>query len=317
MVLFSSSQLRQPEFKNCIFDEVTRFQWVQGYSVARQRKVFVPSQLVFVPYKFTQEKIIRLPITTGAACGETLEEAIYRGICEVVERDAFIISYLNKMPGKIVAVNGSEELKQIFEYYQSYNLTLYLIDVTTDLGIPVILGLLIDKTGLGPTVSLGAAADISPFEAVIKAAEEAQHSRPWIRREMEKGNKNKNPSSIMGRGLYWAEKKMINKLDFWLKGEKASIENQKKFLDPKKKLREILRRLKKFALEVTYVDVTRPKIRRAGFWVVRVIIPKLHPLYLEENYPYLGGERLYRFPVKLGCNQKKRKTFNPIPHPFL
>jgi ribosomal protein S12 methylthiotransferase accessory factor len=56
-----------------------------------------------------------------------------------------------------------------------------------------------------------------------------------------------------------------------------------------------------------------------GFRVVKVVIPNLHPLYLDEKHPYLGGKRLYDVPVKLGFlkNPRKEDEFNKISHPFL
>lgn len=110
---------------------------------------------------------------------------------------------------------------------------------------------------------------------------------------------------------------MIDKLDFWMKGKKMILEKPMKALSFKKKLEKILRMLKEFNLEVVYVDVSLPKIKKLGFWVVKVIIPELQPLYLEEDYPYLGGKRLYEVPVKLGFKRNRINGFNPIPHPFL
>ena len=41
--------------------------------------------------------MLRWAVTTGLATGQSLEEAIAKGILEVVERDAFMISYLNRL----------------------------------------------------------------------------------------------------------------------------------------------------------------------------------------------------------------------------
>lgn len=70
---------------------------------------------------------------------------------------------------------------------------------------------------------------------------------------------------------------------------------------------------------MVFVDVTRPEIKKRGFIVVKVIIPQLQPLYLYENFRYLGGERLYTVPEILGYRgaAKKETDLNSKPHPFL
>ena len=77
--------------------------------------------------------------------------------------------------------------------------------------------------------------------------------------------------------------------------------------------------MKEKDIEVVYVDITHPKIKKYGIMVVKVFIPKLQPLYLDEYYPYLGGSRLYEVPVKLGFLKvpNQESQLNKIPHPFL
>lgn len=65
-----------------------------------------------------------------------------------------------------------------------------------------------------------------------------------------------------------------------------------------------------------YVDITVPEAKKAGLFVVKVIVPKLQPLYLDEGYPYLGGERLRQIPLILD-KQVRIRRLNNVPHPFL
>ena len=71
--------------------------------------------------------------------------------------------------------------------------------------------------------------------------------------------------------------------------------------------------------DVIYVDITAPEIRKYGVKVVKVIIPQLQPLHLDEKYPYLTFKRLYNAPVDMGVlgRPKVFKELNNIPHPFL
>ncbi len=79
-------------------DEKSVFRWVEGFSLYDKKKVFIPAQLVYVGYKYhPQEPMIREQISTGAAAADSFKGALYKGICEAVERDAFMITYFNKL----------------------------------------------------------------------------------------------------------------------------------------------------------------------------------------------------------------------------
>ncbi len=72
-------------------------------------------------------------------------------------------------------------------------------------------------------------------------------------------------------------------------------------------------------IEAVYVDITDKEIRKYGFVVVKVVIPQLQPLYLDERYAYLEEKRLRDAPIKMGLLKysKTKNKFNKIPHPFL
>jgi len=72
-------------------------------------------------------------------------------------------------------------------------------------------------------------------------------------------------------------------------------------------------------MNVYYCDVTQTKIRKKGYYVSRILIPKLYPFYLLEDYPYFGGRRMYELPKKLGYINTKttEQSLNKFPHPFI
>lgn len=315
---FSQQQLKKKEFARFNFYSNTEFRWVKGFSLLKNKDILVPAQLVFVPYKYSrEEKIIREPISTGAASGTSIGAAIYRGICEIVERDAFMITYLNKLQRPRVNLEkATGELKELYNNYKRYNLDLHLVDLTTDICFPSHLGVLIDKTGLGPAVSLGLGADVDQYKSALRAAEEAFHSRPWIRKEMISKNQNRDVCTTDGRGLYWSDINRIKDIEFLISGPLVD-------LDPKvkqnltyvpSKLKAALKIIKKENMELIVVDLTTEEAMRARFYVVKVLIPELHPLYLDECYPYLGGKRLEKVSTRLGISFGE---LNKIPHPFL
>lgn len=319
---FTKEQLNTKEFRNFRFDEKAKFKWVKGFSIFERKEKYLPAQLIYVPYIFSNEPVIRLPISTGAAAGTSLSGALYRGLCEIIERDSFMIYFLNRIsPAKIDFSNCKDkEINKILNYIKRYELEILIFDITTDIKIPTILSIIIDRTGIGPTVSLGLKTDLNIRKALLGSIEESLQSRSWIRDEMYNRKRTKNifKDIIIERGLYWSKKERIKKLDFFLKTAKMKdYENYKinAISDAKKKLEIILKELKKANVNIYFFDITLPFVKKKGFNVVKILADKIQPLYLDEKYKYLGGERLSSVPMLLGY--KAQKKLNKDIHPFL
>jgi len=303
-----------------------KLHWVQGKFLISGKKVLTPAQLVYVPYSYhNSEPLLRFSISTGAAAGMSLDDALYRGICEVVERDAFMIAYLNKISSPKIDLLSIKDktIYDIVNMFKRYKLELFILDLTTDLQIPVFAAITLDRTGIGPAVSVGIKAGLNIKDAIIGAIEESLMVRTWIRDKFIYSEPNykrgKEIITIDDRAHFWLPVNSIRYLNFWLKGKnfrKIEIKNPKY---SQSNLRKATKLLKDRKIEVIYVDITDKKVKKYGFAVVKVIIPQLQPLYLDERYPYLGGTRLFQAPVKMKVLKKANTEshLNKIPHPFL
>lgn len=326
VVNFSKNQLKDKTLNAFRFYEGAKLSWVRGYSMTQKKPIFVPAQLVYIPYHAHDEPIIRLSITTGAACGSSLEEAVFSGICEVIERDSFMIFYLNELAPTRLDLNRSKNtpLINILNTYKRYNLDLYVFDISTDLLLTSIMAIIVDRSGIGPAVSVGLKCSTSPVAAIVGAIEEAQQIRSWIRDEMYKHKEVIVKSDFLDlreRGLYWSKFDKVKDLDFFLNSKNTIQIDEfiKKSDATATDFDGLIQMLKLKKLEAVFVDVTRPEVKRKGFVVVKVIIPQLQPLYLYENFKYLGGSRLYKIPKILGYKNtpKREADLNSKPHPFL
>lgn len=328
VVCFSEKQRRNPSFKLFNSDENTVFAWKKGVDLISGKSIFIPAQLIYLSYKLiAQERIIYPPISTGAAGGSSIASALVRAIYEIIERDAFLIYYLNKLPGKRIALDllNNEKIKSFVETIENYNLKVYTIDIASDLKIPTFLSIVIDGTGIGPAVCVGLKTHLDPITAILGSIQEALHPRRWIRGRTEENPelleevRGNNINNIEDRALLWYPKRNINKLSFWLNQEAKKVQIEEKKLSFKEQLKAIVEILKKNNMDTYFVDVTAPSVKKIGYHVVKTIIPQLHPFYLIEKYPFFGGKRLYEVPYKLGFIKRKTKEeeLNKFPHPFI
>lgn len=296
------------------YDEITKkiedkshteiFNWTYVTEYFTNNDILIPAQIIYVPYK-AKEVVLRNPISSGAACAFKKNDAVYRGVCELIERDAFMLTYLNNMPAPKIPLDiiKNKEIKVIIEKFKRYFIEVNLFLLSKEF-IPTILCILVDRSGVGPAVSVGAKTDFDTVKAIRGALLEAQHTRLWIRYQMLQGKKvPKKLKTLEDRGLYWSSLDAIEKISFLLYS-KTSITSLPRSVK-KNKLEKIMNLLNKKGYEVYIKDITIPSVSKHGLCVWKVIIPQLHPLYLFEDLKYLYGDRI--------GNKEK----NSIPHPFV
>jgi len=68
-----------------------------------------------------------------------------------------MIYYLNRLKPRRFDLASSEnkEIKSLYEISRRYNLEIFSLDIMTDLGIPSIVSVIIDRSGLSKAVSVG------------------------------------------------------------------------------------------------------------------------------------------------------------------
>jgi ribosomal protein S12 methylthiotransferase accessory factor len=84
-------------------------------------------------------------------------------------------------------------------------------------------------------------------------------------------------------------------------------------------LAEVVRRLRRHALDVIVVDQTTPEHRAGGFSCVKVIVPGMLPMTFGHQYRRVHGlPRLFEVPRLLGYRDRALlpAEVNPHPHPF-
>lgn len=299
-----SKFLLKKDFRN------TKFYWKEVESFFDKKKVYVPSQFIYVPFE-KDEEYVRLPISTGCAAGSTSDMATLRGILECLERHDFITMYLNKIsPMKIIFDNSKEskEINNLVQYFKKYKLKANIFKINNNDEYHTILTILEDESNFEftPHLSFGCSSDINIFSAIEKSIYEAQKSRIWIRQEIilkpkifNQFKEKKNFNSMVERGFFWSHRENKKYLNFIFEANKNY-----KIYDFKGCYKNLLDYLKNNNYDIYVAKLTPDFLKKSNIHINKVIIPRLQPLYLHENFKYDIGENI-------------NKEINDIPHPFL
>src|SRR5262249_44444934 len=136
----------------------------------------------FPHFREQGEQVAGPAISTGLSCAASVDEAVLKGICECVERDAFMITWMNRLPVPRVKIESHPQLRQLYEErLRRDGLHYVLLRTTTDIPIPSFLCLLIDERRSPPMICAGGATSLDPVHAAQKAMTEAVQTREWAK----------------------------------------------------------------------------------------------------------------------------------------
>ncbi len=328
--LFSSEQIKNNS--QLVFAENKKISWVKTKNLTTGQDTLVPLQLIYwcESKKIQKEEFIMQETTSSGGCGHySRARAIIGAINESIERDSFLIHWLSGIPAPelIVGEKLSPELQQLIEYVTKYHYRLRFIDLTNEFSVPSILCIAYDESSEGePYVAIGAGTGFNTEKALTTAIEEAISVSAF--------NNNKKSRFILPENFkpfltdigrkerlnMWAGKELIKKLDNILFGkEKKSMANflaqTRTFKNEEEELEIILEKLKSFGPEydVYMHEIYSPILKRLGYYVVKVIIPALIPLYLTEKYAPIESLRLKKYLLRNGKTANDIKSY---PHLF-
>jgi len=195
-----------PQFNNFIPKENDTLYFTYATDILNRKKILIPAQLIYVPDKFIDKKILREPNSTGAAAGDNLYYCLVKGILEILERDAFMIYYLNEFLGERIDIDKYFKYQALLKTIKKYKLELHVFHLPTDFHIFNIVALILDKSGQLPVVNCGSCSGFDPQYCILKSIEEALQVAQWIRyiKNCNNGlNLKYDLNSLEGRGLFW------------------------------------------------------------------------------------------------------------------
>lgn len=328
--LYSPTQYSSDDFPFVPFHTSIPVRWTPAIDCISETSCYIPAAFVYVPYRADQEqgeRRIAQSISTGLACHCSWEEAAISAMCEVVERDAFTITWQAQLPmPQIRTASLSESNKDLVSRFEYTGSTVSLFHLAMDHRIPTIMAVLHSTARETPALVFSAACHPDPEQAIAKSLEELALTRGFARHLM------------TSRPPFFAARRYTNVItrddhvhlycDHRNRRHADFLFATKRHIDadeidnlatghPKRDLAEIIEQVKSVGHRVLFCDLTSPDIKDIGLAVVRAVIPGFHRLTFGHSLRALGGIRLWEVPRKLGYRSiTPTSGDNPAPHPF-
>ena len=322
--LFHDSQYHKQSFPFKKLDSEDKIGWVEGVDLRSGESKYLPAQLVYIGYskiKPPNEPLIGYATSSGNAAGTSIEASLKRAIEEVIERDAFMITWYLKISPHTFDYSRSKNVRQIYEmkFKVLPNVQYHLKDITLDLRVPVFMCIAATQTDKGLSCVIGLSANIDPEKAAVKALVEAAQVRMSLKQSLALSETVPTSTSeiysLRENTFFYAKPCNFEHLRFLLSSsDVSSIRNFDYFgkSDPMNEsalLKSLIKRLPS-DLSLIAIDITPSDVGECGFHVCKVFIPQcVH--FSNPRYPFLGSERLSMMATRMGT-----ETFNMLPHPL-
>lgn len=304
--------------------------WVEAGTLAGDA-VLVPAQLVYWTYRTIQygEPLLGQQTTSGCAGHFTRDEALLSSLLETIQRDGFLIYWLNSISPNIIEAHKStdREIIERLAYLKRYGFEAHFVNTTTDLNVPSVTCVLVDTRCDDPIVTIGGGTGFTEHDTILHSLLEALAVHTHADTYHMSFSLPSDYVPFVGRNVnhpervaLWRGKAMYEQLRFFIAGKPQSIEE---FLlcapalsTPQEALAYVRDRFEALGsgYEVYAFDLKHPILDELGYHLVRAIVPQMVTLYLHEHTAMLDSKRLREVPGKLGYTAAA--AFNPLPHPF-
>jgi oxazoline/thiazoline synthase len=289
---------------NTPFDPSAEIEWSPVWSLRDERFKHVPTGLSYFFHDGSAKDHFHAG-SNGCAAGNTPEEAILQGFLELVERDACAIWWYNRLQRAEIDLDrlGDSYVRDLRTQFAAMGRRLWVLDVTSDIGIPVVVAVLHWKEEGQERVEFAAGADFDLRVATLRAVT-GLNQILTVDRMMRPAA----ASAAADKGD--ASPVPLRKHAYLTPRGKAAVRGAQTFkfagLDRRDQILGCVKLAKRLGLDFLVLDQTRPDV---GVPVVRVIVPGLRQFHRR-----FAPGRLYDVPLKLGLRRRalREADLNPL-----
>ena len=292
-------------------DPDAEIDWTPLWSLTQQRHRYLPTSMLFSMPAEERGPADLIADSNGCAAGNTLEEAILQGFFELAERDAFAIWWYNRLRVPAIDLSSFDDayLASAPDHYARYERDLWMLDITSDLGIPTFVALSRRPGAQSEDIIYGASAHADPRIAALRAICELNQCLTWLPRP---GTGDGRPMIDDPLALWWWKTARLADCS-WLAPAataplcKASRYSAIESADTREDVEHCRALVEAKGMEFLVLDQTRPDI---GMPVARVIVPGMRHFWAR-----FAPGRLYDVPVSMGhrAHPLVEADLNPAP----
>lgn len=320
---------KEQKMKASAHASTDRFLWIQAISLITDTPMWVPAQIIGASpiirtrIRNHEEPYLRNAITTGMATHVTQKQARLSGILENIERDAYVLLWLNQLSCARIEIPTiptiSPTLKKLLSDCDRYGLNVHAIEMPTDAPTHAIMVVVEDRFSKKARFSIGmkAGANISDtIEGALVEAVRAQCGTLMILRNNPDFVETKSAVGHRNRPIYYATGNRHEKLSFLIKGPLQKYVSRDWDTDSTDAhFERLLSWCRASSYECVSFSFTGSEKNVTPWYVEMTVIPELQPLYFTEKTPQVSGGRIISVPEKLGYTPRT-KPFIDEPHPF-
>lgn len=283
------------------FDESGVLEWTPVWSLTEERQRLLPTSMLYFHYGKPGSCSQMCADSNGNAAGASIEEAIVHGFLELVERDAVALWWYNRTPQPGIDLDTSTDplVSRIRRACAEAGRSVWALDLTTDLGIPVVAALSLDSVGCEQRPRLGFGAHFDPDQALRRAMTEMMQLA-----ESAAGPLPGEPATPRGHPADHLAAYLLPAQEGTRPGVASPVTAR---ADLGEQIRDMLTLLRQHGLELMVLDLTRPDIAMP---VVKVLVPGMRPMRAR-----FAAGRLFDVPVRLGriTEPTSYDRLNPVP----
>lgn len=300
VMLYSAAQYAQPLFEAhrsrrvpLPFDEHAEIDWSPLWSLTEEKVKYLPTALCYYDYPLEPQQRFCWGDSNGCAAGNTIEEAILQGFLELVERDSVAVWWFNRIPRPAVDLPsfGDPYFDALERYYRSLGREIRLLDLTSDLRIPVFAAITRRIDAPGEDITFGFGAHLDARLAAVRALTEANQALAAVLPE----SPGTGAQPMEDEGRAWWETATAETCPHLVPDgtpRRAEDYPPPAWNNLHDAVEMCIGAAASRGLETLVLDQTRPDI---GLNVVRVVVPGLRHFWWR-----LGPGRLYDVPVAMG-----------------
>jgi ribosomal protein S12 methylthiotransferase accessory factor len=321
------------------FDSNAQIRWVWGHSLTRDRATLVPAQLAYYGLHLDDEPRFVIESSNGCATGSSIEEAILFALLEIIERDAFVMHWLNSISPPRIALNTirSASLRFLIGRIERAKLDITLLDGRLDTAIPTIFAIVMRRDqGLG-AFTIAASSHFNEEVAMESALRDAASHHVGFEERTKRAEDSLRAAlrdfhlirTIHDHGALYGLPEAVPFARFLTESPGISKVGEcyeewnllrPATLDLRDDITCCLKMLSRSGLnEVVVIDQTSPEAKAVGLRTVKVIVPGALPIDFGYGRSRASSlPRLYSVPKLLGRSLKATRpdTLNRKPHPF-